>query len=120
MIALLIYLSPVLLLWRAFVLTDVSARMNSNQNITEIINDPEKKGAEIYNDNESLTLSWETLSDPMTNVRNASSEDIERLAKSVYTKSNYDNCVVTRENLESKVEFSKNGKLIYTIIFTGN
>ncbi|WP_416037687.1 hypothetical protein ACL43R_02555 [Lactococcus formosensis] len=94
--------------------------MNSNQNITEIINDPEKKGAEVYNDNESLTLSWETLSDPMTNVRNASSEDIERLAKSVYTKSNYDNCVVTREKLGSKVEFYNNESLVFTVIFTGN
>lgn len=104
----------------SFVLTEASAKMYSQQNITAIIKDPEMRGAKIQHDNDSLSLSWEALSTPMINIKNASTKDLERLAKSVYGEKNYDRCVVKKANLDSKVEFYKEDSLIYTVNFTGD
>jgi len=118
--ALLIYFSPLLLMLGSFVLTEASAKMDSQQNITAIIKDPKIQGAKIQHDKDSLSLSWEALSTPMINIKNASTKDLERLAKSVYGEKNYDRCVVKKANLDSKVEFYKEDSLIYTVNFTGD
>lgn len=118
--ALLIYFSPLLLVLGSFALTDISAKMYSQQNITDIINDPQMRGAKIQQDKDSSSLSWDALSTPMINIKNASTKDLERLAKSVYGKTNYDRCAVKKMNLDTKVEFYKEDYLIYTVNFTGN
>lgn len=122
LIALLIYFGPALILFGSFALTEISSKVNSNHNITEIINDPQKKGAEISKSDENLTLSWDIHSDSMIKVKNASSKDIERLAKSVYSSDNYDRCAVERQKsgVGSKVTFYKKDKLVYTVVFNGN
>lgn len=56
----------------------------------------------------------------MINIKTASTKDLERLAKSVYGKTNYDRCAVKKMNLDTKVEFYKEDSLIYTVNFTGN
>ncbi|MFK4839249.1 hypothetical protein ACI1UE_06045 [Lactococcus petauri] len=94
--------------------------MYSQQNITDIINDPQMRGAKIQQGKDSSSLSWDALSTPMINIKNASTKDLERLAKSVYGKTNYDRCAVKKMNLDTKVEFYKEDSLIYTVNFTGN
>lgn len=96
--------------------------MNSEKNITEIIKVPDKMGAKIDKDTDKTTLSWDALGGTLQELKNARTTDIERLAKSVYTKNDYDKCIVKKHELGIgyDVEFSKNGELIYTVTFTGN
>ena len=53
----------------SFALTDISAKMYSQQNITDIINDPQMRGAKIQQDKDSSSLSWDALSTPMINIK---------------------------------------------------
>lgn len=113
---------PSLILGIGWEVEDISNKLNSEQNITEIIKDPTKKGAEIKKESNSTTLSWDALGGTLQELKNAKITDIERLAKSVYTKNDYDKCIVKKQEygIGFDVEFSKNGELIYTVTFTGN
>lgn len=114
--------APSLILGIGWGVEDISNKLNSEQNITEIIKDPTKKGAEIKKESNNTTLSWDALGGTLQELKNAKTTDIERLAKSVYTQNDYDKCIVKKHEygIGYDVEFSKNGELIYTVTFTGN
>lgn len=116
--ALFVYLAPVIFLGIAFKSDEISAKRNSAQNITALINDSTINGAELKKEGDILTVSWETMSTPMLQVRYASSKDLGRLAVHVYNGPPYDHYKVNKKQL--KVDFSNESKKVFTVVFTGN
>lgn len=115
--ALIIYIGPFLLFIGAMKLDEVSSKINSSKNITELISSPAMKGAQLDEKDNSLTVSWALMSTPMTQVKYASSKDLGRLAVHLYSGPPYDNYKVNKKKL--KVEFSNKNKRVFTIFFTG-
>lgn len=116
-VVLLIYIGPLLLFTGAAKLDEISSKINSSKNIMNLIDDSSMKGAQFDRENNNLTVSWELMSTPMTQVKYASSKDLGRLAKHVYNGPPYDTYQVDKKKL--KVNFISKRKKVFTVFFTG-
>lgn len=122
LIAFVIYLSPIAAMWVGVTQENISNKLNTHQNITEIIDDSSKHGARIKKEDNNMIVSWDMKGSTLQKLKYASNKDIERLAKSFYTETGYDKCKVKKQEfgIEYDVNFYRKESLVYTVTFTGN
>lgn len=116
----LIVASPLIFTESAFNASEQEVKQNSGQFITAIINDPSHQNVKLEknNDDTSLHATWHLGKWQWLSVTNASSNDLGRLALTVYDGPSYDTYKIDKNDTdEIKAKFLKDKKIIYTIYF---
>jgi hypothetical protein len=120
-IGLCIYFAPIIFTTGLFALSDLDAKINYQQRMTQMINvagKPNQDGAQIQSNPREMTVSYGRMSNQINTVSVANKNDLITLANRYTGGVNCDS--ISADTKAKQVKYVRNKQVIYTVQFRAN